>query len=179
VAIDGRGGSGKTRLVRQLVALDPSLKRLPLDHFPCRADEHPFHPSGVQTRISCARVLETLRSLTQNMAAVYERTFWWHTDRDSATLQIEPGGTVLVEGSYALLKDLRPLLDFAIWIECPPALALARALAREAVDAASYSAWMNGHLPTQERYIETQRPSEFADLVLIAEADGSLRHRGT
>ena len=54
VAIDGRGGSGKSYLAAQLMSIDPSLKLLSVDDFPCRDEEYPFHPTGVQTRISQA-----------------------------------------------------------------------------------------------------------------------------
>jgi uridine kinase len=178
VAIDGRGGSGKTRLAGDLMVLDASIKRLPLDHFPCRADEYPFHASGVQTRISRVRILMTLLPLTQNATASYQRTYWWHTDPEGPVLRIEPGGTVLVEGCYALLPEFRPLLDFSIWIDCPADFALARAIARENVGTQGRNAWVTGHAPAQERYIESHRPAEFADLVLTADADGRLRHDG-
>jgi uridine kinase len=179
VAIDGRGGSGKTRLAEELMAIDGSIKRLSLDHFPCRADEYPFHPSGVQTRISKPRVLMTLLPLTQGVAASYRRTHWWHTDPDGSIVHVQPGGTVLVDGCYALLPEFRPLLDFSVWIDCAPDVALTRAIARENVGAAGRTAWVTAHGPAQERYIAAHRPAEFADLVLVVDADGRLRHADT
>lgn len=58
-AIDGRAGSGKSYLADQLMFIDRSLKLLPVDHFPCHGEEYPFHPTGVQTRISQARLLRS------------------------------------------------------------------------------------------------------------------------
>ena len=175
VAIDGRGGSGKSYLAAQLMSIDRSLKLLPVDHFPCHGEEYPFHPTGVQTRISQARLLMALLPLTDNVAATYRRTYWWKTDRVGPLTRIEPGGTVLVEGCYSLLRSLRPLYDFSIWVESPYEQALAKAMARDKVGEVGRASWELGHAPNQERYIETHRPSEFADMVLLLTPDADYR----
>lgn len=167
VAIDGRGGSGKTRLARELMSIDRSLKLLCVDDFPCRADEYPYHPTGVQTRISEARLLMTLLPLSENAPAAYRKSHWRETERVDPLTRIKPGGTVLVEGCYSLLPSLRSFYDFSIWVECPYEQALAQAMARDGVDEGGRAAWELGHAPNQERYIETHRPSEFADMVLV------------
>jgi len=168
VAIDGRGGSGKTRLAAELMSIDGSLKLLSVDHFPCWGDEYPYHPTGVQTRISEARLLKALLPLSENAPAAYRRSHWWETDRIERLTRVEPGWTVLVEGCYSLLPSLRPLYDFSIWVECPYERALARAMARDEVDEVSRAGWEFGHAPNQERYIETHRPSEFADMAIVS-----------
>ena len=175
VAIDGRGGSGKSYLADQLRSIDRSLKLLPVDHFPCHGEEYPYHPTGVQIRISQARLLMSLLPLSENVAATYRRTYWWKTDRVGSLTRVEPGGTVLVEGCYSLLRSLRPLYDFSIWVECPYEQALARAMAREKVGEVGRGRWELGHAPNQERYIETHRPAEFADMVLLLTPDADYR----
>ncbi len=175
VAIDGRGGSGKTHLAAQLMSIDRSLRLLPVDYFPCREEEYPFHPTGVQTRISQARLLMALLPLTENAASAYSRSYWWEADRIDPLTRIEPGGTVLVEGCYSLLRAVRPLYDFSIWVECPYEQALAQAMARDEVGESGRAGWELGHAPNQERYIETHRPSEFADMVLLSTPGAGYR----
>ena len=175
VAIDGRGGSGKTYLADRLKSIDSSLKILRVDHFPCRGDEYPFHPTGVQTRISQARLLMTLLPLLENDAAGYRRSYWSETDRIDPLIRVEPGGTMLVEGCYSLLRSLRPLYDFSIWVECPYEQALAQAMARDRVGEGGRARWELGHAPNQERYIETHRPSQFADMVLLSTPNAGYR----
>jgi len=175
VAIDGRGGSGKSSLAAQLMSIDHSLKLLPVDHFPCRSDEYPLHPTGVQTRVSEARLLKALLPLIENDAGAYRRS-WWHIDRVGPLTRVEPGGTVLVEGCYSLLPSLRSLYDFSIWVECEYEQALAQAVARdEKVGESDRVRWELGHAPSQERYIETHRPSEFADMVILFTPDAQYR----
>ncbi len=174
VAIDGRGGSGKSFLAAQLMSMDRSLKLLPMDHFPCHGEEYPFHPTGVQTRISEVRLLMALLPLTENTAGAYRRS-WWDTDRVGPLTRVEPGGTVLVEGCYSLLRSLRPLYDFSIWVECPYEQALAQAMARDKVGEGGRARWELGHAPNQERYIETHRPSEFAEMVILLTPDSQHR----
>ena len=57
------------------MSIDCSLKLLPVDHFPCHGEEYPFHPTGVQTRISQARLLMALLPLTENLY-VLTSEFW-------------------------------------------------------------------------------------------------------
>ena len=174
VAIDGRGGAGKTRLALELMARAPGMRCLPVDHFPCTREEYPLHPTGIQTRISVARLLMTLLPLAEGERAQYRRTSWSGEYRSEAPVVIDAGDTLLIEGCYTLLPQIRPLLDFAIWIECPSGRALERALNRDDLDAAGRTAWREGHGPAQERYIQAHTPSRFASLVLAARSDGTL-----
>lgn len=174
VAIDGRGGSGKSRLAQSLMAIDSSVKLLPVDHFPCLQEEYPFHGSGVQTRISEERLLLTLLRLTDNVPAFYRQTYWVEGEGLGPARRIEPGGIVLIEGSYSLLPSFRAFLDYSIWIECDYEQALTRAVTREVRNEAEFTRWVAGHAAAQESYIAAHRPAEFADLVLNVDSEGDL-----
>ena len=66
--------------------------------------------------------------------------------------------------------------DFSIWVECEYEQALAQAVARdEKAGESDRVRWELGHAPNQERYIETHRPSEFADMVILLTPEAEYR----
>lgn len=169
VALDGRGGSGKSTLARMLAAEIPGSQIVQLDSFPCRADESPFHPLGTQTAISVRRVLdEALLPLQRGELARYKQTPWWlvQTGEPEQLLEVRPGGTVIVEGCYALRPELRDHFDLSIWVERDVAEALADALARDGGDR-DRAVWKQVYIPNESRYIESERPHERADIVVL------------
>lgn len=168
VALDGRGGSGKSTLARMLAAEIPGSQIIQLDSFPCRADESPFHALGTQTGISVRRVLdEAIVPLQRGEPARYRQTSWWALQCGDAEKLLEavPGGTVIIEGCYALRPELRQHYDFSIWVERDVAEALADALARDGGER-DRAVWEHVYIPNESRYIESERPQERADMVV-------------
>jgi uridine kinase len=81
---------------------------------------------------------------------------------------IEPTGIVILEGVTASRQAFQPYLSYSIWIETPRDLRLRRGLERDGEDArAQWERWMEA----EDRYIETERPAERADIVLAGDRD--------
>lgn len=170
IAIDGRGGSGKSTFAARLIELNPGLELLELDSFPCSAEEYPFHQTGTQTRVSTKRILhEALEPLKNGQTAIFKKTFWWKTDDEHPTISVPSGGAVLVEGCYALLPELRPFYDLSIWVECSSQEAIERAIGRDGEEIRLQ--WETAYFPNEESYIETYNPRDFADLVVKSSGD--------
>lgn len=165
IALDGRGGSGKSTLARLLVQMRPEYQIVQLDSFPCRADEHPFHPLGTQTAISTERILaDVIYPLQEGGGARYARTPWWPGQPETFE-QVLPGGTVIFEGCYSLSTALRNHYDLRIWVHRELPEALADALARDGGER-DRVVWEQAYIPRESEYIESQKPAECADIVV-------------
>ena len=167
VAIDGRGGSGKSMLARSLREYDPRLQIVHIDSFPATAEESPFDPLGTQTQISCARVIEqVLKPLTEGKAARYRASPWWVGQELSSDEEvITAGGTVLIEGCYALRHELRHLYDYKIWVECSPVVAMERALRRDGGEK-DRVVWEQVYAPNESGYVGEEEPDRCADMIV-------------
>jgi uridine kinase len=167
IAIDGRGGSGKSTLARKIAALDPTISIAQVDWFPCRPSEHPFHRLHTQTRVSTARIRdELLIPLIEGRGARFYRSYWWESElcKEEEIVEIPAGGTVLVEGCYALDGMLLPLYDLKIFLSCSVDVALQRTLKRDGEK--DRLVWETAYIPNETRYIEAQKPELVADFVI-------------
>ena len=168
VAIDGRGGSGKSSLAEALVRTSLKAQLVHVDDFPCTEHEYPFHPSGTQTRVNLVRLIsEVLVPLRAGKRAEYQKTPWWtsHFQHPNASLVATPGGTVIVEGCYALHRIARELFDLRIWVDCPPSVGIERALIRDKSPEIR-DIWRDVYVPNESAYISAHRPQDAADIVI-------------
>jgi uridine kinase len=168
VAIDGRGGSGKSSLAEALSSSRLAAQVVHVDDFPFRASEYPFHPSGTQTRVNLDRLItEVLLPLRAGKRAVYKRTRWWMTQvaNPETELATTPGGTVIVEGCYTLHRTLRSFFDLRIWVECPARLGVERALTRDKSPHIR-QIWNDVYVPNESAYITAHHPQEAADIIV-------------
>ena len=168
VAIDGRGGSGKSSLAEALSRSRLAAQVVHVDDFPFRASEYQFHSSGTQTRVNLDRLIrEVLLPLRAGKREVYKRTPWWvdQVANLETELATDPGGTVIIEGCYTLHRKSRGFFDLGIWLECPASLGVERALAR---DEASHirQIWHDVYVPNESAYITAHHPQEEADIII-------------
>ncbi len=156
VAVDGPGGAGKTTLALWLAEqLDAQV--IQTDDFASWENPIDWWP----------RLLElALEPLAAGEPASYEPTSWGGEER--APVQIEPSGTVILEGVSASRDAFQPFLAYSLWVETPRELRLQRGLERDGLDArAQWEQWME----EEDRYIERERPAERADMVVRGDRD--------
>lgn len=125
VGVDGRSGSGKTDLAREL------LTRLTADGTAARTvhldDLYPgWDGLAAGLVVLCDEVLRPLRS---GRPAVY-RSWDWHAGRPGPVVTVPPGDVVVVEGVGALACSCARLLDLRVWLDAPVDVRRARALGR-------------------------------------------------
>ena len=179
VAIDGRGGMGKSTVAEKLAATAGPAEILGLDAFFRPVAEHPPFDLHAIDHLRAADLAATLRALRAGHAASY-RPYDWETGGLGAPVAIRPG-FVIVEGLYALRRELGVAYDFAIWVEGELSQRMERifrrsggGMTREAARADPFARlWRDDFAPREQAYIERERPWARADLV-IAGADVAI-----
>jgi uridine kinase len=86
----------------------------------------------------------------------------WHT--------VPVGGVVVIEGVYAIRRELAELYDFRVWVHCPRETRLARGLERDGE--AARDRWVNNWMAAEDLYVEAHKPYEIADLVMDGTVSG-------
>jgi uridine kinase len=152
-AVDGPGGAGKSTLASALAA-GLGAQVVHTDDFASWENPVDWWP---------ALVADVLEPLTRRDVARFEPTFWGGDVKPKPVVEVQPGGDVIVEGVSASREAFRPYLAFAIWIETPRDLRLARGLERDGADALPlWERWM----AEEDAYVERERPHEHVDVVV-------------
>lgn len=178
VAIDAPGGAGKSAFAHALRSVLPAATTVAMDDFflptearlPLPPNEKPIGGDFDWPRVA----RQVLEPLSRNHPARYQR-YDWDTDRLAEWHTIAPGGIVLIEGCYALHQALAPFYDFAIWLECPREIRLARGIARSGEQIRDR--WEHDWMVAEDRYIAAQRPQDRANL--IVDSSGEKDHDTT
>ncbi|MBL0921204.1 MAG: AAA family ATPase [Phycisphaerales bacterium] len=98
----------------------------------------------------------------------YERAYRWDEARAAldAARRSSGAGLILFEGVFALTNERRPWFDLTVWVDCPPATALERALARNQEGRGAEALadeYDRVYQPAQRLHFERDRPAERVD----------------
>ena len=150
-AVDGLGGAGKSTLASAL-ADELGAVVVRTDDFASWDNPIDWWPDLLHY---------VLEPLTRGEAARFTPNAWGGPSKDP--VEVPPGGEVVLEGVTASREAFRPHLAYAIWVETPRDVRLARGLARDGEDArALWERWMGD----EDRWVERERPMEFVDVVV-------------
>jgi len=149
VLVDGRSGSGKTTIARELAdGLDAQLVRMD--------DLYPGWDGLEQgSRDVHDRVLGTSEPRW--------RRWDWKDDRPAEWHELDPTRALVVEGCGALSRANRALASLGIWVELDDATRKQRALAR---DGDEYAPHWDRWAAQEDAFIAREHPRELADAVL-------------
>lgn len=150
VAIDGVDAAGKTTLADGLAALVPGARRLCADDFLRPPEER--HRQG-----------------RESPSGYYEDSFD-HAALRRAVLASE--GLLIVDGIFLQRPELNDLWDFRIFIHIEPGESIRRGVARDGPGAEDL--YTRRYVPGQRRYLESVRPAELADVVVLS-SGGEVR----
>jgi uridine kinase len=169
IAIDGHGGSGKSRLAKELAKSDPKISIVHFDDFYCsnlkNSDEDDNLPQFDWMRLE----RELLIPVTQDKETKYQR-YDWILNELNDWIEVNPGKTTIIEGVYSLNFNLQKYYDFKIWVECPLEIRLNRAKIRDKeYNINTMDLWLNDWIPRENNYVIIQKPYKSADLII----DGS------
>jgi uridine kinase len=157
VAIDGRGGSGKTELAERLSLRLGDATVVHVDDF-ARPNVLGWESGRFRTQV--------LEPVLADRPGRYQRHDWG-LDAPAEWHDVPVGGTLIVEGISSMLEELGVYWDYAVWVECPYDLRLQRGVERDGV--AMRSMWTDFWMPAEDAYVEAQRPDLRADAIV----DGS------
>jgi uridine kinase len=148
VGIGGHGGAGKTTLARMI----PGAEIVSTDEF--------WTGEGFDIERLAREVVAPLSAGTVARFASYD----WSARRARGLRVVEPVGIVVVEGVCALHRSLRDAYAVRIWVEAPYDVRLARGVARDGE--AARATWVDGWMPSEDRYVERDDPVGCAHLVV-------------
>ena len=156
IAIDGPGGAGKTTLAAWL-AEELQAAVIHTDEFASWDNPVDWWPEMLERAV---------KPLAAGESARYKPTSWG--GEEHALVVVEPGGTVVLEGVTTSRNAFRPYLAYSIWIKTARAVRLRRGIDRDGEGArVQWGRWME----QEDRYIESERPYEHADVVLRGDRD--------
>lgn len=155
VAIDGRGGAGKSSLAGWLASqVDGTV--IHVDDFGrpgAPYDDWDWHRLRTQ-------VLEPLRA---DRDCRYQR-YDWAADGLGEWVDLRASGIVIVEGVTVLREALGDLWDLKVWVETPYDLRLERGVERDGET--ERETWVTWWMPQEDIYIERESPMGRADIVI-------------
>lgn len=167
VAIDGRGGSGKSTLTRALEERIDGCRVMSVDDFWLAGSVRPERAKVVADPgcdYDWARVHEqVIEPLLEDRDARYQR-YDWATDSLVEWVDVPVGGTVILDGVFTLRGDRAALYDFRVWVEADEATCLARGIERDGGEHTEL--WNEEWMPAYRTYIEAEDPMARADCVL-------------
>jgi len=161
LAVDGRGGSGKTTLAE---CLHRAAVRSAIVHTDDLAWNEPLFAWGHLL----ANVLEPLRS---GDAVRFRPPAWDEHARDGAIEVPADLDLVIVEGTGASQRAAAPLMDAVIWVQADFAEAERRGIERDVVTGANgdreqATAFWRDWMTSELRFLGEQRPWERASLIV-------------
>lgn len=167
VGIDGPSAAGKSTLAGKLTELDDRITIVHMDDFYRPSEEHnninpEVYGEGFDWKRLCKQVLSPLSHNTFGRYHGYD----WDTDQMGEWHDVPTGGIVIIEGCFSMRNELRQFYDVRIWIETPKSISHERIIQRERDGAGSSHMWKTVYRPDEEKYMDDQRPWEYADIVI-------------
>ncbi len=160
IAIDGRCGSGKTRLAALIARLFP-CRVVHMDDFYLPFDARPpgwaDEPGG---HMDFGRLLSEVLLPARTGAALCFRPYCCRTGRLEEAVCLPAGPLTVLEGSYSAHPRLAARIDLRIVLTCSREEQARRLREREG---ARFSAFESRWIPLEERYFQICRPEAAGD----------------
>jgi len=153
IAIDGPSGAGKTKLARELAPLlDAQILHLD-DVF------RGWHGLAAAPPTVAHDVLEPLSHGRAGRTPRWE----WGAGHPGEDIVIEPGGVLILDGCGSGSRIVRPFLSHLIWLDAPPEIRRARAMAR---DGETYERWWDIWAAQENELFAAEQTAAAADVRL-------------
>lgn len=162
IAIDGRGGSGKTTLAALLMKkLNAQL--ILTDDF--ASWDNPYDWS----QLVIERVFDPIENGAKTLS--YPRSKWWENHQPESVVDQPVTKIMILEGVGSLRKEFRDYISIDIFVNTPREICLQRGIERdvnndtgktEAEIAAMWEKWASN----EDAYIARDKPQEYADIVI-------------
>ncbi|HZD24232.1 MAG TPA: hypothetical protein VE569_12650 [Acidimicrobiia bacterium] len=154
VAVDGHGGAGKTTLA---LALSELLEAEIIHTDDFASPENPIHwwPRLIE---------EALEPIARGAHSIsYVRSSWSPEHAPEPVTNQRVTSAMILEGVAASRREFRPYLAYAIWVDAPKDVCIARGVDRDGEAMRDqWERWWRD----EEAYIRDHRPVVFADAVI-------------
>ncbi len=168
VAVDGRGGSGKSTFAQLLADGWPGAQVVEIDDFYLPSANRPEKP-GPGDNFDRTRLREQVMApFKRGVAGRYQR-YDWGVDALAEWHEVPPTGILIVEGVYSTSEPLRDLSTYRVWVDSPYEVRLARGIARDSE--AMRDTWVNSWMPVEDQYVDSERPARHAHLCLLGDGE--------
>lgn len=154
VAVDGHGGAGKSTLALELSGM-LGAEVIHTDDF-----ASPDNPALWWPRL----IEEALEPIASGAPTISYVRSSWGPEHDPEPVRDQPVTPVMIlEGVAAARREFRPYLAYAIWVDAPKEVCIARGVDRDGEAMRDqWESWWRA----EEAYIREHRPVEFADTVI-------------
>lgn len=161
IAIDGRGGAGKSTLTEYIDKLLPDFAILNGDEYFEHDDTTIAFGSFNNKRFH----EEVVKPLQQGATSFVYHPYDWHKKPHFQDKRLVIKKGLIVERSFSFNFDLD--YDLKIWVETPAKLALQRGQDRDEMPLEQgYRSWKEVWQPQENAHFEKVKPLETADIVI-------------
>jgi uridine kinase len=147
ILVDGRSGSGKTELAKQIAHVIDGAQLVRLDD---------LYPGWDGLDAGSARVPEILETLRW-------QAWDWELDRPGAWHELDGTRPIIIEGVGAISRASRPLADVALWVDADDATRKSRAFAR---DGDAFAPYWERWAAQELSFIARENPQQLADAIV-------------
>lgn len=159
IAIDGRGGSGKSTLSKRIHETFREFILLPGDDY-----FEPVNDGVVWGYFNDERFIKDVVNPLKTGDSFIYRPFDWHTEPHITDIPITINKGLILERCYSFSFDLD--WDVKIWVETPKEICMARGLKRENMEQQkSLRAWQVWQA-AEDVYTNQRRPQAEANFVI-------------
>lgn len=169
VAIDAPGGSGKSTLAEKFQALLPNSYVVGTDFFcypPINDGSGRWWPEdikgyGVDWERLRDQVMQPFKNNTKDIR--YQSLNWDNWELDWLTIP-DDTENLIVEGLYSFREELRPFVDYSIWMDADTNSVLERIKDRDGDEILHH--WTTEFIPISTLYQQEHKTRECVDLIL-------------
>ncbi|MHB1865437.1 MAG: uridine kinase family protein [Candidatus Saccharimonadales bacterium] len=164
VAIDGRGGAGKSTLSKHLKQLLPEFQLVCGDDY-FEPIEHPIAWGGFNEQRFYDDIIKPLK---EHQREINYRPYNWDTNPHFDNNFVTIGKGLLIDRCYIFSFDLD--YDLKIWVETPRDVTLNRGVSRSTMPRERAEVvWRELWKPMEDKYIAETKPLDNADIVVFGD----------
>jgi uridine kinase len=147
ILVDGRSGSGKTELAKQLAHFIAGAQLVRLDD---------LYPGWNGLDAGSARVPDILATLRW-------QAWDWALNRPDSWHDLDGTRPIIIEGVGAISRASRPLADIALWVQADDATRKSRAFGR---DGDAFAEYWHSWAAQELSFIARESPQQLADAIV-------------